>query len=600
MNAATGRNKRKAYERRFAAILSGDVFRFSAQMGQDDERTLSQLLTCRRIIEKTAARRRGRVFGVAGDSWMAEFASPVQAVRCAADCQRAIEPLNAGLSPDKQTRYRMGLHMGDVIAEEGGLFGDEVNIAARLQELSAPGQLVLSDVVFRHVLGKVDLRFKALGARRLKNIAKDVSAFAAELCPEGENLQDAVPPALDVSAPVPGFGGRPAIAVLPFQTSGGNAGAEHIGEGLAQDLINGLSNLRWLPVISSRSSFVFKSHVLDAQTIGRALGARYLVTGSLRLAGQDLRLIAGLTDTSSGLNLWSRRYRLDFGKLFSIEDEILAGIVNLLGAEVERAEQLRLREHKAEDLGSWELIQRGIWHLQKFTKQDAAAARLIFDRALKQDPTSAEARIQLAWWHFWDVWTRQGDLKGLQITGRLAREAMHLDPRDARAHLLAGIAQMMTGQPAQARHSFSEAIHLDPSLAVAHACLGSSFILAGDPATAISPLLLSLRLNPQDPFLFHALGELAAAFYMQGEWNKASEFAERSLQFRAGYWYAKALLIASLARGGQTESARELAAEPSSNFAIERINWLPFINKKWNDYLLEGLKLAGCRLSKRG
>jgi tetratricopeptide (TPR) repeat protein len=273
--------------------------------------------------------------------------------------------------------------------------------------------------------------------------------------------------------------------------------------------------------------------------------------------------------------------------------------VNLLGAEVERAEQLRLREHKAEDLGSWELIRRGIWHLQKFTKEDAAAAHTIFDRALKQDPGSAEARIQLAWWHFWDVWTRQGDLQDLQTTGRLAREAMHLDPRDARAHLLAGIAQMMTGQPVQARHSFSEAIHLNPSFATAHACLGSSYILAGEPASAVSPLLLSLRLNPQDPFLFHALGELAAAFYMQGEWNKACEFAERSLQFRAGYWYAKALLIASLARGGQIESATELAAGPSSNFAIERINWLPFINKKWNDYLLEGLKLAGCRLSKR-
>jgi class 3 adenylate cyclase/TolB-like protein/Tfp pilus assembly protein PilF len=597
MKAATERDGRKAYERRFAAILSGDVFRFSAQMGQDDERTLSQLLTCRQIIEKTATRMSGRVFGVAGDSWMAEFASPVQAVRCAAECQRAIEPLNAGLSPDKQTRYRMGVHMGDVIAEEDGLFGDEVNIAARLQELSVPGQLVLSDAVFRHVLGKIDLRFKALGVRRLKNIAKDVSAFAAELHAEGEDPHDAVPPALDVSAPVPGFGGKPAIAVLPFQTSGGDAEAEHIAEGLAQDLINGLSNLRWLPVISSPSSFVFKSHVLDAQTIGRALGARYLVTGSLRLAGQDLRLIAGLTDTGSGLSLWSQRYRLDFSKLFSVEDEILAGIVSLLGAEVERAEQLRLREHKAEDLGSWELIRRGIWHLQKFTKEDAAAARTIFEQALQQDPGSAEARIQLAWWQFWDVWTRQGDLQTLQTTGRLAREAFQIDPRDARAHLLSGIAQMMTGQPVQARHRFAQAVFLNPSLATAHSCLGSSYILAGESAKAVAPLLLSLRLNPQDPFLFHFLGELAAAFYMQGEWGKACEFAERSLQFRAGYWYAKAHLIASLARGGQIESARELAAEPSSNFEAGRINWLPFIDKKWNDYLLEGLKLAGCRLS---
>src|SRR5262249_46004034 len=150
----------------------------------------------------------GRLFGVAGDSWMAEFASPVQAVRCAAECQRALEPLNAGLSPEKQIRYRMGLHMGDVIAKDEGLFGDEVNIAARLQELSVPGQLVLSDAVFRHVLGKVDLRFSALGLRRLKNIAKDVSAFAAEVHTAGEGPQDGILSALDVSAPVPGFDGK--------------------------------------------------------------------------------------------------------------------------------------------------------------------------------------------------------------------------------------------------------------------------------------------------------------------------------------------------------------------------------------------------------
>src|SRR5262249_41765113 len=153
---------------------------------------------------------------------------------------------------------------------------------------------------------------------------------------------------------------------------------------------------------------------------------------------------------------------LDFSKLFGVQDEILACIVSLLGAEVERAEQLRLRERKAEDLGSWELIRRGIWHLQKFTKEDAAAARTIFDQAIRTDPGSAEARIQLAWWYFWDVWAKQGDLKHLQMTGRLARDALQIDPRDARAHVLSGIAQMMTGQPAQARHSIAQAISLNP------------------------------------------------------------------------------------------------------------------------------------------
>jgi adenylate cyclase len=584
------------FERRLATILSGDVHRFSASMGEDDEATLSRLLVCREIIRDAVARLNGRLFGVVADSWMAEFASPVTAVRCAAECQRTIEPHNAEFPENKQIRYRMGLHLGDVIVEGSDLFGDEVNIAARLQEICEPGQLVLSDAVFRHVLGKVDLPFRALGPKRLKHIAQDVSAFAARV--NGQGSRDPIPTPIDVSAPVPGFGGKPAIAVIPFETAGGVEQDEHIGDGFALDLIDMLSNLRWLPVISSASSFIFKGHALDAQTIGRALGARYLVTGSFRRIGANVQLAIALTDASNALNLWSQRYRLRFNQLSGVEDDIVACLASLLGTEVERAEQWRLRETKADAMVSWELIRRGIWHLQKFTKEDAGEARRIFELALSQDPGSAEARIQLAWWHFWNIWTTQGDVAGLRTAERLAREALAIDPRDARAHLLVGIALLMLKEPYQARAKFAEAIAMNPSLATAYACRGSSFTLAGDPEPAIAPLLLSMRLNPHDPFLFHYLGELAIAYYMQRDWASACEFAGRSLQLRAGYWYAKAILVASLARGGEMGKARELASQPSSQFSAKQVYWLPFLEKKWNAYLLDGLKLAGCRIAK--
>lgn len=571
----------RQFKRRLATILSADVSEYCRIMGADDELTLARLLTYRKIMEAFVAGSDGRMFGVAGDSWMAEFSSPVEAVRCAVECQRAIEERNLELPESKRIRFRLGVHMGDVIADGGDLFGDEVNIAARLQQLCRPGHLILSDAVFQHVLGKVNLRFSALGPQRLKNISVTVSAFAVEVIstPAALSPEDRTP-AVDVSQPVPGFGGKPAIAVLPFHMLGGSPEDEYVGEGLADDLITGLSNVRWFPVISRSSSFMFKNQALDTKSIGRALGARYLVTGSVRRSGQDLKLIVNLIDAENGQNLWSYKYQVNFSKLFDVQDDIAASIVSVLDAEVERAEQTRSRERKAEDLNNWELVRRGIWHLCKLTREDSAKARAIFAEALDRDPGSIETRIQLAWWYFWDIWVQRGDLASLREVERLGREAMLIDRRDARGHLLVGIAMMMRGQPEQARPYYFEAIRLNPSLCTAHSSLGSSYILAGEPEKAIEPLLLSIRLNPHDLYSFHFLGELAVAFYMQGEWEKACNFAERSLQFRAGYWYAKAIRIASLARAGRMDKVREIMAEQSADFSTEQINWLPFVDKK--------------------
>lgn len=585
------------FKRRLVTLLAADVSDYCRLMGQDDELTLTRLLDYRQIMDDIVASGGGRMFGVAGDSWMAEFASPVEAVRCAADCQRAIERRNAELPDGKRIRFRIGVHMGDVIVDSGNLFGDEVNITARLQQLCRPGHLVVSEAVFQHVFGKVDLRFSALGPQQLKNISASVAAFTADIIGVPElSAPPQLSPDLDISEPVPGFKGKPAIAVLPFKTTDSGAGSEYLGEGFADDLVNGLSNVRWFPVISRCSSFIFKNQSVDTASIGRALGARYLVTGSVRSAGKDLRLIVDLIDAENDVNLWSHRYQIDFSKLLDTQDEISASIVSVLNSEVERAEHSRLRTREVKDLDSWGLLRRGIWHTYKFTKEDAATARVLFEEALSRDPDSGEARIQLAWWHFWNVWTKRQDTAGLRITERLAREAMLIDQRDARAHLLVGIALMISRRPEESRRHFHNAIELNPSLAAAHACLGSSYILAGEPEKGVSPLLLSIRLNPRDPFSFHFFGELAIGFYLQGDWSRAIEFAERSLQVRPGYWYAKAICIASVAQSGQLDKARKMADDLAAVFSIEQIAWLPFVDKKWNDYLIDGLKLAGCRI----
>ncbi len=585
------------FRRRLVTILAGDVADYCRLMGADDETTLLQLLDYRQLLENITASGGGRMFGVAGDSWMAEFASPVEAVRCAMECQRSVEARNSELPEEKRVRFRIGIHMGDVIANNSNLFGDEVNIAARLQQLCRPGHLVVSDEVFRHALGKVDVRFSALGLQRLKNIPTAISAYTADIiAASGSSAPQHLSAGVDLSEPVPGFHGKPAIAVLPFKTLGGGSDSEYLGEGFAEDLVNGLSNVRWFPVISRCSSFIFQNHAIDTASIGRALGARYLVTGSMRRVGNDFRLTVTLIEAENGLNLWSQRYQIGFSEFLDTQDDISASIVSVLDSEIERAEHTRLRTREVKDLDSWELIRRGIWHTYRFTKEDAAIGRELFEEALRRDPASGEVRIQLAWWHFWDVWTKRRDHSGLRITEKLSREAALIDQRDARAHLLIGLALMIMRQPEEARIHFHDAIAVNPSLAAAHACLGMSYILAGEAKEGVEPLLLSLRLNPNDPFRFHFLGELAVAFYMQDDWARACEFAERALQVRPGYWYSKAILIASLARSGRIRKALEIRDKLPVQFSIEQIDWLPFLDREWNDHIMDGLRLAGCAL----
>jgi TolB-like protein len=428
----------------------------------------------------------------------------------------------------------------------------------------------------------------------LKNIANPIVAYAAETSTEPPDDVGGPPSLLDLSQPVPGFGGRPAVAVLPFKYSGEGLEYEFLADGFADDLIAGLSHVRWFPVISRYSSFVFRNDMLDPKSVGRALGARYLVTGSLRLIGYMIRLTVSLIDAENGINLWCHQYDIDFKKIFEIQDEVAASIVSVLESAVDKAEQSRCRARKAEDLSTWELIRRGTWHLSMLTKEDSAKALEFFKEALKRDPNSGEARIQLAWWLFWDVWTRRGNKCDLAEMEELARQAMRIDPEDGRAPMLVGIAQLMMGKSVHARPYLREAIRSNPSLAPAHGALGSTYILAGEPEKGVEPLLLSVRLNPQDLYSFHYLGELAISFHLQRDWEKACEFAERALQLRPGYWYAKAIAIASLARGGQRLRARRIIEEGHCNFSENQINWLPFVDKKWNEYLLEGLEMAGC------
>ncbi|MEM7301248.1 MAG: adenylate/guanylate cyclase domain-containing protein [Pseudomonadota bacterium] len=593
------------FKRTLVTIMSIDVVGYTKMMGANEERTLTILARYRELIDRQVAGFDGRLFGVAGDSLMAEFASPVDAVRAAAEFQKEIAGENADLDVDARMRFRVGINTGDVIARGDDLFGDDVNIAARVQARARKGGIAITGTVYNHVAGKTDIAFVDDGYHRLKNVGVDVRIYHAVLGfleDDDEEQLPSLPPAsraggsADEFERIPGFDDRPALAVLPLELRGAGKENEYIADGIAEDLIRGLSKLRWFPVISRNSSFVFRGKPVDEKTIGRSLGARYLVQGSILFAGPKFRVSLQLVDAKPGTLMWSDNFDSSMDELFDLMENISLGIIGRLNAEIDRAEQFRAYSKPVGNLDTWDLVRKGMWHQNKLTREDAERAKDCFEEALEKDPNSVDALVQTSWWHWWHVWTQRGDKENLFEMEKLARWAMHMDHMDARPHMLIGIAQLMLKSPVEARSMLQEAVRRDPSSSIAHASIGTTHILCWEGAEAIEPLKTAMRLNPTDISRFHTLCEMGIAQHIDQSWRESVEFAKRSLNERPGYWYAHVVQIASLARSGQVREAEERISAFRSrcpNFRVDHIRWLPFLNETSNQYLIDGLQLAG-------
>lgn len=590
-----GTMEANGFQRRQVAVMSADAVGYSRLMATDEDATLSRFMAFMEILTEIVLYHGGRTFGAAGDSIMAEFARPIEAVQAAVAVQAALADANGKLPESERLPFRLGITVGDVIAEKDRLFGDAVNIAARLQEIAGAGGIVVSEAVYSHAHALIDAAWEPLGDLQLKHIDHLVAAYGLSLGAELSRPAAAASPPVDVTAPVPGFAGRPAIAVLPFDSSHA-VELEYLSDGLAEDLITGLSAVRSFPIIDRGSSFSFRGAMLDAGRIGRALGARYLVRGSVREVGCEVRITVSLVDAETGLMLWSAPFVSDRRQLAAVEDDVVHRVIATLDARIDMSEQARSRSRPMADLDAWGLVRRGMWHQNRLTRDDALEARRLFDLALQRDPGSVEALIQLGWWHFWDVWTQRGDKASLNIVASLASRALAIDGQDARAHMLAGIARFMTGDPLGSLGPLREAIALNPSLAVAHASIGSAHILSGTPAQSIEPLLAGMRLSPRDVYLFHAAGELAGAHLLLGENEKALEWCEKSLRLRPGYWYARMIAVCASVRLGRRDDAahalRELLVRCPS-FSESNVTWLPFTDRKWNQQLIAELRKAG-------
>ncbi|WP_038950455.1 tetratricopeptide repeat protein [Bradyrhizobium genomosp. III] len=392
-----------------------------------------------------------------------------------------------------------------------------------------------------------------------------------------------------------GSNGSPALAVMSFENMTGKSELDYVAEGISEELINGLSRIRWLPVIGRSSSFSFPGNA-DRTMVGRSLGAKYLLEGRLREEKGTFWINASLVVAESGHTVWSQRFVLPSLTATSSFQELAIELVAHLETRIDHAEQLRTRGKRQDSLTVSDLIWRGRWYLNQLSREGAEQAQRLFAEALTLDPESSEALIQATFCLSWSIWAgRQSTAKILEMR-KLAQRAILADCDDGRGHMLAGMAEMWLRKPFPAEELLRKAIDLNPSLALAHAELGSCRTLSGRPDLAIPELAMAMRLSPNDLHIFYPLGEMAMAHCMRGEWKQATEFAERALIRRPGYWYAQMIRITALREGGNHEEARQAFTElmlAKPDFSRRHIEWLPFIDRKWTEYFIGALTAAG-------
>jgi adenylate cyclase len=374
---ADGRNRP---ERRLAAILAADVVGYSRLIGVDEEGTLLRLKAIRaEVIDPAIAAHRGRLVKTTGDGLLVEFASVVDALRCAVEVQREITERGGDGPPDRCIAFRIGIHQGDIVVENGDIFGDGVNVAARLEALAEPGGICVSARVQEDAAGRLDLAFADLGEQNLKNIARPIRAYRVE-------PQKASTPPAEAPLPLPD---KPSIAVLPFQNMSGDPEQEYFADGMVEEIITALSRIRWLFVIARNSSFTYKGQAVDVKRVGRELGVRYVLEGSVRKGGDRVRVTAQLIDAISGAHVWADRYDRDLDDIFAVQDEITASVTGVIEPTLAEAEQRRVLRKPPERLDAWEAYQRGLWHLHRSGREETKTAQTLFRQAIALDPNFA-------------------------------------------------------------------------------------------------------------------------------------------------------------------------------------------------------------------
>jgi adenylate cyclase len=583
-------------DRRLAAILAGDIAGYSRLMGVDEEGTLRQLKAHRKeLVDPKITEHRGRIVKTTGDGMLVEFVSVVDAVRCSVDIQRGMVERNASVPADKRIEFRIGINVGDIISDDNDIYGDGVNVAARLEALAEPGGICVSRNVHDQVRDKLSFGFEDMGEQTVKNIARPIGVHRI-------SLAETAPLAAVQSAPAasksePEGSNRPSIAVLPFVNMSGDPEQEYFADGVSEDIITGLSKLRWFFVIARNSSFAYKAKVVDVKRAARELGVRYILEGSVRRAVNRVRITAQLIDASTGNHVWADRYDGDLTDIFALQDEITKKVVSAIEPRLLEAEGMRALARPPADLDAWELVARASSIFWRMTPADSEAAISLYRQAVHQHNSYAPAHSMLAvalLMSRFIGWTAMPP--NLKEAADLAARAAELDGGDPWAHLALGQLATMRRQTDAAVHAFQKALELNPNFAAAHGFLGYALALDGQSEPALEHLTQALSLSPHDPQNIVFMIGLGLAHYQAGRYNEAVKYSQSVAQQRSEHFGAHRQLCAGLAQAGRTEEARatlERLKQLQPNVSLAWVNEnLPLTPQAMKHYL-DGLRKAG-------
>lgn len=576
-------------KRKLAAILSADVKGYGRLMGEDELSTLRTLETCRGLMAELIAEYYGRLVDSPGDNVLAEFASAVDAVQAGIYIQKRLKAKNSELPANRRMEFRIGINLGDVIEKGGSIYGNGVNIAARLEALAEGGGICVSGKVYEEVKNKVTFGFEFLGEQNVKNISEPVPVYRVRM-ETGSTV-----PEISRRIKLPQ---KPSIAVLPFTNMSDDPEQEYFSDGITEDLITDLSKISALFVIARNSVFTYKGKSVKVQEVGRELGVSYVLEGSVRKAGDRVRITAQLVNADTGGHLWAERYDRDFEDIFALQDEVTGKIVSVLKVKLTAAEKER-RSCKCKytcDMEAYDYFLRGLKHFNRFTTEANIQAREMFEKAVDLDPKYALAHAMLGQTHLleWTLGWSQ-DPHSVDRAFEWAQRALALDESLAEGHELLGNIYLWKKQHDRAIRELEEAISLDPNNADWLAGLGSVLLWAGKPDKAIGMMEEAMRLNPMGPVYYE--WSLGHAYLLTEQFENAIRALRKVLYRNPDFWPAHILLAATYSEMGLLGEARAAVAETlkiNPNFSLE--SWrhkCPFKDQAVLERRFRALRRAG-------
>jgi adenylate cyclase len=570
-------------ERRLVAILAADVVGYSTLMAKDESGTLEALKTHRRdTFDPLVASHGGRTVKLMGDGALVEFNSVVDAAECALAIQQEVA------AADGPIRLRIGVNLGDVIVDGEDIYGAGVNIAARLESLAEPGGICVSGAVAEHVQGRIEASLEDMGPQIVKNIPQPLRVF---------KLARGLSPASHPNVPRPVD--KPSIAVLPFDNMSGDPKQEYFSDGVAEDIITALSKYRWFTVTARNSTFTYKGRAVDIRAVGQELNVRYVLEGSVRRAGNRVRVTAQLIDAETSNHVWADHFDGETDDIFALQDEITRRIVSTVAPEIQDAEMASASRKDKAQLSEWERVMRARWLLSRFNREDMNAAEALLRSIIADAPENADAHSLLATCHMYKLVNTWFDDPGEEIlaASKAAQKAYSLDPNDAVSLVALGFASLFSRDFEDSLYFLRTAVELNPNMAAAYGIMATTYGCMGECDKSLTAFEQAMSLSPRDPTRLFWMAGIGIGLIIDRRYDEAIDNCRNMLRIEASHGPAHRQLCSALALSGRMDEAHQAmnrlrSLMPELTIAkVERM--IPVMHEEHREHWLEGLRIAG-------